>query len=85
VVKHLVIFIQKNYSILAKFAVAIATISVLYLGYQAHNTWFYLSALTICVVIGTLLRHRDFTPLLIGSLIAAPLASAGQVVYQLYF
>lgn len=85
VVKHLVIFIQKNYSILAKFAVAIATISVLYLGYQAHNTWFYLSALTICVVIGTLLRHRDFTPLLIGSLIAAPLVSAGQVVYQLYF
>jgi hypothetical protein len=85
VVKYLIIFIQKNYSILVKFAVAIATISVLYLGYQAHNTWFYLSALAICVFIGVLLRHRDFTPLLIGSLIAAPLAFAGQVVYQLYF
>ena len=85
VVKYLIIFIQKNYSILVKFAFAIVTISVLYLGHQAHNIWFYLLASTICVVIGILLRHRDFTPLLIGSLIAAPLVSAGQVVYQLYF
>lgn len=85
VVKHLIIFIQKNYSILVKFAFAIVTISMLYLGHQAHNIWFYLLASTICVVIGILLRHRDFTPLLIGSLIAAPLISAVQVVYQLYF
>jgi len=85
VVKYLIIFIQKNYSILVKFAFAIVTISMLYLGHQAHNIWFYLLASTICVVIGVLLRHRDFTPLLIGSLIAAPLVSAGQVVYQLYF
>jgi TctA family transporter len=85
VVKYLIIFIQKNYSILVKFAFAIVTISVLYLGHQAHNIWFYLLALTICVVIGVFLRYRDFTPLLIGSLIAVPLVSAVQVVYQLYF
>jgi putative tricarboxylic transport membrane protein len=85
VVKYLIVFVQKNYSILVKFAVAVAVVSVLYLGYQAYNAWFYLLSLVICISIGVLLRHRDFTPLLIGTLIAAPLINAGQVFYQLYF
>jgi putative tricarboxylic transport membrane protein len=83
--QQLVATVQQWYRELAVAAVAITAVSVLYLGIQAYNAVFYLTVLAISVVIGTVFRRCDFTPLIVAFLISAPLTSSAVIFSQLYF
>jgi putative tricarboxylic transport membrane protein len=84
-IKHLVGLIKRYGRWLTVIALLITIVSVLYIGHTYYSFVYYGTLIAIFSAAGFVLRKFEFTPLVMGFMIADPLIKLANTVAQLHF